>query len=74
MKHFFTLAILLAIAGTVSSQNFKVKQSDFEQIKISFTTPEINTENITLMGSEFSGIVLDGFAKQSVTASRLYPH
>ena len=73
MKHFFTLAILLAIAGTVSSQNFKVKQSDFEQIKISFTTPEINTENITLMGSEFSGIVLDGFAKQSVTGKPALP-
>lgn len=73
MKRLFTIATLLILAGAVSSQTLKVKQSDFEQIKISFTTPEINTENISLMGSEFSSITLDGFSHQSTAGKPALP-
>lgn len=73
MKKILTLSCLLFLAGAVVSQNYKVERSDYSQVKLSFSTPDIDVEEITLMGNLFCTITLDGFGQQSTTGNPALP-
>ena len=65
MKKTLSLVLLLIVVATASAQNYKLKQSDYSQIIISFSTPAAVIHNIDLLGEQFSTIDLDGFTTQN---------
>ena len=73
MKYFFTLAFMLILAGTMLAQNYSVKQSDFSQIKISFSSSEIMVQEAQLLGNQFNSIDMNGFSKQRVAGKPALP-
>ncbi|MBQ1409223.1 MAG: hypothetical protein IIY87_05650, partial [Bacteroidales bacterium] len=68
MRKIISLGLLLiavATATTATAQNYKLKQSDYNKIVVSFTTPVAETVNYELLGETFTTIRLDGFMMQS---------
>lgn len=73
MKKLLTLATILSLALSVSAQNYQVKQSDYSQIRISFSTPELKVNDVKLLNSNFNSLSYDNFSSQSVVGLPALP-
>ncbi len=73
MKKVYSLALVLGLAFNLMAQNYQVKQSDYSQVRISFSTPELNVTGVNILGSNFSEISLDGFSSQATVGLPALP-
>ena len=65
MKKNLFLAAILLLANVTMAQHYEVKQSNYSNVTISFSTPQPSIIETSLMKERYSSIRLDGFTPQS---------
>ena len=73
MKKLLTLLSILGLAFSLSAQNYQVKQSDYSQVRISFSAPEPNVSDMKFLDDYYSTIQMTGFGSQSVAGKPALP-
>lgn len=73
MKKAFSLTLVLGLAFNLLAQNYQVKQSDYSQVRISFSTPEVNVTGVNILGNSFTELSLDGFSSQTAVGMPALP-
>ena len=73
MKKAFSLTLVLGLAFNLLAQNYQVKQSDYSQVRISFSTPEVNVTGVNILGNSFTELSLDGFSSQATVGMPALP-
>ena len=73
MKKLLTIATILSLAFSLTAQNYQVKQSDYSQIRISFSTPELKVNDAKLLNNVFNTLSYDNFTSQSVAGMPALP-
>ena len=65
MKKITICAALLCLMNLSLAQNCKVKQSDYNQIRLEFNTPELRAIESSLQKQEFTTLTASGFSMQT---------
>ena len=73
MKKTFSLFAALCFMGILMAQHYEVKQSDYSQVKIKFTTPQPTVTETSLMKQEYMRISLEDYALQTVAGQPALP-
>ena len=65
-KLFISFALLCLGLCAYSQTGYVVKSSDYNRLELSFKAPSaLNVENVTIKGSDFSMVTMDGFTQSS---------
>lgn len=73
MRNYITLTLMLIMAWAAKSQNYSVKQSDYNLIKVSFTASDITAHDISLHDRQFATLVMEGFSTQRISGKPALP-